>query len=269
MRSVPFSSYSGYMIIEIINTATSVLSGGARKALDVLLPPQCPITGDPVSTSDVLSASGWAQLRFIDDPVCAGCGMPFEFNRGDGAMCGGCLAETPSFDRARAAVLYDDASHKMIVSFKYADRTELAPMFGKWLARAGRSLISEQSILVPVPLHAGRMFARRYNQSALIAGFAATELACLHEPQILTRHRKTRPQQSLSAAARKKNVSGAFGVPEGMKARIRGAHIVVVDDVLTTGATVSACARALKRAGAARVDALVLARVARGGADAI
>ena len=258
------------MLRALINTTTAGVAGGARAVLDALLPPQCPITGQAVSGPGVLSAEGWSQIRFIDDPVCAGCGAPFAFDHGAGAMCGACLADKHSFDSARAAILYDDAGRRLVSSFKYSDRTEFAPMFGKWLARAGTPLVSKQSILIPVPLHTRRLAARRYNQAALIAKFAINSLNCRYEPLALVRTRPTPPQQQqLSETARKRNVAGAFEVREDMKELVRDAHIIVVDDVLTTGATVSACARALKKAGAMRVDALVLARVVRGGADAI
>jgi len=257
------------MLRAFIDTTAAGVAVTARAVLDALLPPQCPITGDTVSAPGVLSAKGWSQIRFIDDPVCAGCGAPFAYNHGEGVQCGACHADKHSFDSARAAILYDDASHKLVVSFKHGDRTEFAPMFGKWLARAGASLINEQSIVIPTPLHPRRLAVRRYNQAALIAGFAANDLGCAYAPQGLTRTRATQPQKLLSEDARKRNVAGAFAVREEMIELVRDAHIIVVDDVLTTGATVSACARALKKAGAARVDALVLARVARGGADAI
>ncbi|MEO0879678.1 MAG: ComF family protein [Pseudomonadota bacterium] len=237
--------------------------------LDAVLPPLCPITGEPVSEAGNLSAGGWSQLQFIDDPVCAACGAPFAHDYGEGALCGSCLASPPSFDRARAAVTYDDASHKVIVAFKHADRTDFAPMLGSWLARAGAPMATARSILLPVPLHRRRLAERRFNQAAMIAEIAAEKLGCGYDPMALERTRATMPQKELSEDARKRNVSGAFGVRPGAGDLVKGAHIIVVDDVLTTGATISACARALKAAGAGRVDALVAARVVRHGQDAI
>lgn len=122
---------------------TRFLAAAGRRTLDVLLPPICPITGELVDWPGLRSAAGWSQLKFIDDPVCARCGAPFAHDHGDGAECAACIAEAPAFDRARAAVVYDDASHKLIVSFKHSDRTELAPLLGGWLARAGGPRIGE------------------------------------------------------------------------------------------------------------------------------
>lgn len=249
--------------------AVRVLSGElGKKFLDFILPPACPITGERVAAPGLLSPGGWAQLRFIDDPVCARCGAPFAIDYGAGAECAACIAEPPAFDRARAAVLYQEASHKLIVSFKHSDRTELVPLFAAWLARAGAPIIGSGTIIVPTPLHPRRLLSRRYNQAALLAG-ALAEKTGLPVSHALRRTRKTPPQQALSAEARKRNVAGAFVVREKSACDINGAHILLIDDVLTTGATLSACARALKKAGAATVDALVLARVVRGGVEAI
>lgn len=233
--------------------------------LDAITPPLCPITNERVSAPGVLAARAWSKLRFIDDPVCARCGAPFSHDVGAGAQCAACIADPPDFDSARAAVLYDDDSHGLIVAFKHADRTDLAPLLAQWLARAGSGLFRPGALLAPAPLHASRLFARRYNQAALLALAVAKKAGLRAEPMALTRTRPTPPQKNLSPDARRRNVAGAFEVRAGKAALISGAHVILVDDVLTTGATLSACARALKKAGARRVDALVLARVVRGG----
>jgi len=261
-------TFSPFLGPAIENTAR-VLSRGGKLALDALMPPQCPVTGEAVAAPGLLSASGWASMRFIDDPVCARCGVPFAHDYGEGAQCAACIASSPGFARARAAVAYDDASHRMIVSFKYSDRTEHAPMFGQWLARAGRGMITADTIIAPVPLHRRRLAARRYNQAGLLAGALAKHVSGRLEMNLLRRVRRTIPQVTLSPDARRRNVAGAFAVTEAGRDMVRGAEIVLVDDVLTTGATLTACARALKRAGAETVNALVLARVVKGGADAI
>ncbi|GAB4517942.1 MAG: ComF family protein [Amphiplicatus sp.] len=241
----------------------------ASRLLDLLLPPQCPITGERVAAPNLLSAKGWAQLKFIDDPVCARCGIPFAHDYGPSAQCAACIAAPPAFDSARAAVVYDDASHRLVVGFKHSDRTELAPLFARWLARAGAPLIRKETIIVPTPLHPRRLLARRYNQAGLLAAGLARATGAAYAPELLRRVRATPPQKNLSAEGRRRNVQGAFAAPEAHRAALAGAHVLVIDDVLTTGATLSACARALKRAGAARVDALALARVVRAGKDAI
>jgi ComF family protein len=238
-------------------------------ALDLILPPQCPVTGERVAAPGLLSPAAWAKLQFIDDPVCARCGAPFASDYGEGATCAACIAAPPSFGRARAAVVYDDASHRLVVGFKHSDRTELTRLFGAWLARAGAPLIGADTILIPAPLHWRRLAARRYNQAALLAAAVAQATGARVIFDGLRRMRPTPPQQSLSADARRRNVAGAFAARPERAAAITGAHIVLIDDVLTTGATLSACARALNKAGAASVDALVLARVVRGGGVSI
>lgn len=230
-----------------------------------MTPPLCPVTNEPVSKPGILAASAWSKLQFIDDPVCARCGAPFSHEVGESAECARCIAEPPDFDSARAAVVYDDASHGLIVSFKHADRTDLAPLLAQWLARAGAGMLGPDTILVPAPLHRTRLFARRYNQAAMLATAISKLTGARAEPMLLARTRPTPPQKDLSPDARRRNVAGAFEVRANKRALVSGVRIVLIDDVLTTGATLSACARALKKAGARRVDALVLARVVRGG----
>ena len=229
------------------------------------MPPLCPVSGEEVAAPGLLSPAGWAAMHFIDAPHCAVCGIPFAAFYGEGAICPSCIARPPDYDRARAALVYDDASHGLIVGFKHADRTELAPTFAGWMARAGAALLRPGALLVPVPLHPMRLAARRYNQSALLAGEIARRTGLRVSLDSLARRRATPPQKKLSAQARRRNVAGAFAV----RGDVKNARLVLVDDVLTTGATLSAAAKALKKAGAARVDALVLARVVKGGVGAI
>jgi ComF family protein len=248
------------------------LPDAARRALpaaiDALAPPTCPATAARLSGRDGLSASAWAGLTFIDDPCCAACAAPFAHDEGEGAVCGACAADPPDFDAARAALVYDRASHPLIVAFKHGDRTDLAPMFSRMMARAAAPLLAEGVIIAPTPLHPRRLFARRYNQSALLARLIAKTLGARFEPQLLLRTRATPPQAMLSADARRRNVAGAFSVAPERCAQIDGAAIILVDDVMTTGATLSACARALKKAGARSVAALTLARALK-TADAL
>jgi len=233
--------------------------------IDLFVPPLCPLTNERIPAPGFLSPSAWGAIQFIDDPACDRCGAPFSHDVGKGAICARCAAEPPDFDRARAAVAYDEASHGLIVSFKYADRTELTRVFACWLERAGAPLFDTGAVLAPTPLHRSRLVSRRFNQAALLASALARKSGLACAPLLLERTRATPPQTSLSSEGRRRNVAGAFAVREEMKAVADKAHIILVDDVLTTGATLSACARALKRAGARRVDALVLARVVKDG----
>lgn len=245
-------------------------AGAARKALDLAMPPLCPVTNEEVSSYGALGADAWSAVHFIDDPYCNRCGVPFAAEYGAEVECPSCIASPPDFDRARAALVYDDASHGVIIGFKHGDRTELSEMLGGWMARAGASLVTHSSLVTPIPLHRRRLRSRRFNQSVLLAREIARRLGARLSIDDLVRRRETAPQKELSADARRRNVSGAFAMRnDAARARVAGAHVVLIDDVLTTGATLSAAARALKRAGAAQVDALVLARVVRGGIGAI
>jgi ComF family protein len=171
------------------------------------------------------------------------------------------IAAPPAYDRARAAVRYDDVARALVQRFKYHDRLDLAPMMGRWMARAGSELLADADALLPVPLHWRRLWARRFNQAAALAGTISeiAEVPVLHGA--IARVRATPQQVGLSKPQRADNVQGAFRVPQERKADIAGRRLVLIDDVLTSGATADTCARALLRAGAAHVDVLVFARV--------
>ncbi|HEX3363535.1 ComF family protein [Phenylobacterium sp.] len=228
-----------------------------RGALDLVFPPQAIDGGAALAGG--LSAAAWSRIQFLDGPVCDGCGAPFEFDIG--SRCASCLAKPRAFDAARAACLYDEYSREPILKLKHADRTDLAPLFARWLSRAARDLIDEADAIAPVPLHPSRLLSRRYNQAAEIARPLArmTELAYL--PDALIRRRATETQGGKSGVGRKRNVAGAFEVPHRRAQQVRGRRILLIDDVMTTGSTAEGCARALKAAGAVRVDVAVVARV--------
>ncbi|HLF58607.1 MAG TPA: ComF family protein [Alphaproteobacteria bacterium] len=232
------------------------------RGLDLLLPPRCLGCGRLVETAHSLCADCWQGVAFLAPPVCARCGYPFEIEAGDGALCAACSREPPPWDRARAVFRYDDRSRGMILGFKYGDRTEAAKAFGQWLARAGRELLAEGDLLVPVPLHWTRLFSRRYNQAALLAHAVSKLSGVPADATVLVRNRRTPPQGGLDRTMRRRNVRGAFAVPVRKQARVARRRIVLIDDVLTTGSTVGACVEALREAGAASVDVLTLARVA-------
>jgi len=236
----------------------------SRAALNVLFPPLCIACRARVSEPHSLCAKCWQAVQFLDGPVCQKCGIPFDVDPVGETICGACLMKPHDFDIARSVMRYDEASKPLILRFKHSDRLDHAPAFGRWLERSGRALLAETDLIVPVPLHRWRLWLRRYNQAAVIAQKLARTSARPWDAMVLERKRPTPSQGAMpSAKARRRNVLGAFRVPAKQKPKIRGKVVLLVDDVFTTGATLDACARALKRAGAARVHALTLARVVR------
>jgi ComF family protein len=253
---------------EIAGSAHAVVRRLGRSALDLLFPPLCAQCRAPVGEPCSLCSACWRAIAFLDGPACAQCGYPFDFDPGPGTLCGGCLARPPAFDKARAVMRYDDKSRDLILAFKRADRLDLAPAFANWLARAGRALLEETDLIVPVPLHRARLWQRRYNQSALLAQALAVRTGRPAELFLLERVRRTPSQGEMpSAKARRRNVLGAFRVVN--RTLLSGKTVLLIDDVYTTGATLEACARALKRRKAKRILVLTLARVVRGASVAI
>jgi ComF family protein len=240
------------------------LRRAGRAVLDFAFPPLCLSCRAATSEAHSLCAPCWGKIVFFDGPVCTICGFPFEYETGFGTLCGPCQARPPSFDKARAVMRYDDASKGPILALKRADRHDLVPAFARWLDRAGRDLLHEADIIVPVPLHRTRLWERRFNQAALVAQGLARLSGKPADPLVLTRARATRSQGDMpSAKARRRNVLGAFRVDSERRGVVRGRTVLLIDDVFTTGSTVEACARALKRAGASKVLVLTLARVVR------
>jgi len=232
-----------------------------RHALDLALPPLCPSCRTPLADGAGLCPDCWSKLSFIAPPFCARLGIPFTYDPGPGLLSMEAIANPPAYDRARAAVRYDDIARALVLSFKYGDRLDLAPMLGRWMMRAGEELTRDADALVPVPLHWRRLWSRRFNQSAALAGAIAQACGVPVLYDALKRVRATPQQVGLSKPQRAENVQGAFRVPAERKAQVAGRRLLLVDDVLTSGATADTCARALLRAGAAHVDVLVFARV--------
>jgi ComF family protein len=233
----------------------------AKIALDLLFPPLCMACRAPVGEAG-LCAPCWSAVSFLDGAGCACCGLPFPVALEGENSCAACLANPPAFDAARAILAYDDHSKGAILALKHADRLELVPGFARWLARSGKALLDGSDLIVPVPLHPFRLWQRRYNQAAELARALSRLTGTPCDTAALARSRSTPSQGAMaSAKARRRNVQRAFRVP--VPARVAGKSVLLLDDVLTTGATAEACARALKRAGAARVSVLALARVVK------
>jgi len=240
---------------QIIRMARS----SGRGLLDLALPPLCLRCDTVVTAAGSFCAACWQKLAFITAPHCPLCGVPYELERGD-LPCPTCLTAPARYKQARAAVAYDEASRGLVLGFKHADQTHLADALARLMLQAGRGLLEDDVLLAPVPLHRWRIFRRCYNQSALLAeriGHKSQRRAVL---DLLLRRRATQPQASLKAVARARNVRDAFAVNPRHAALVAGRVIVVVDDVLTTGATVDDCSRALLAAGAAEVRVLTFAR---------
>jgi Predicted amidophosphoribosyltransferases len=219
--------------------------------------------GETILTADALCAACWPTLRFIDRPFCDACGLPLDCGEGDDLLCGGCTAHRPPFGRARAALVYGEGSSRLILGFKNGDRTDAVPVFSRWMVRAGRELLADADALVPVPLHWTRLLARRFNQSALLAYAIRRQTGVRVLPDAIIRRRRTAKMGTLGASARARSVAGAFTIRKSAVRRIEGRRIILIDDVLTTGSTVSGCARVLLAAGAVSVDVLALARATR------
>lgn len=235
-----------------------------RWVADFLLPPRCIGCNEPVLGEVQVCAACWSELRFIDAPLCDVSGLPFPFDPGAGALSAEVLARPPAYGRARAALVYDGASGRLVSRLKYGDRLDAVPVLARWMVRAGQGLLAEADLVTPVPLHGTRLFQRRFNQSAALAQEISRLSGRRFVADLLKRTRATRAQVGLSASARRRNVAGAFSLTPGRGAVVDGAHVLLVDDVLTTGATVEACAKKLIAEGAASVDVLTLARVVPG-----
>ena len=238
-----------------------------RRAADLVFPPSCLACRKATAARDALCAVCWAGMRFIERPYCERLGTPFEADlETPGLLSPDAIAHPPVFSRARAVARFDDGpSRQLVHRLKYGDRLELAGTMGAWMARAGTEILAEADMLVPVPLHRRRLAARRFNQSALLARAVSRGCGVPVALDALARGKATPSQVGLSRTQRQLNLQGAFAVPAERRGAVAGRAVVLVDDVLTSGATANAASRALLRGGARRVDVLVFARVVTGG----
>lgn len=234
-------------------------------ALDIIYPPSCLSCRSATAQHGVLCGTCWQKVRFIERPYCERLGTPFPQDYGQSLLSPAAMADPPVFERARAVARFEDGPVRhMVHRLKYGDRIELSLSMGRWMARAGAELLQDADVLIPVPLHRRKLMARRFNQAMALASVIGAEAGLPVEPFWLARIKPTRPQVGLSKTQRAENVQGAFKVPDAQSLHIKGRNILLIDDVLTSGSTLNAASRALLRAGAARVDVLVFARVVTG-----
>ncbi len=250
----------------LLRLLASVPGLAGRGLVGLIYPPVCIACEGATGTPHALCPACWSGMRFIERPFCERLGTPFAVDLGvPGLLSPAALADPPVFGRARAVARYDDTARRLVHRLKYEDRLDLAGPMGRMMARAGRDLLAEADVVVPVPLWRWRLWQRRFNQAALLARHAARGSGVPVEPGLLARVRRTRPQVGLSRAGRAENLQGALRVPPAAKARLQGRRVLLVDDVTTTGATANAAARALLRGGAAAVDVLTFACVVNDG----
>ena len=238
-----------------------------RMLLDFIFPPHCAHCGRPVTDANLLCGACWSEMPWIDAPLCPLSGLPYAYDPGghgsdDGMIRPELLANPPFFDKARSVAVFDGAARHLVHQLKYYDRTDLASVMASWMARAGKVCLDKpDSWIVPVPMYRWRLWRRRYNQSALLAQQIARQTGLAYQSDCLVRVRSTRQQVGLSEAERRSNVRGAFRVNGAVRPHLAGRTIVLIDDVWTTGATLEACCRALKRAGAGEIRIITFARV--------
>lgn len=258
--------------VELLHFRRQLLAAGqsiGRGLMQLVYPPVCSGCGKMVARPAGLCPECWATVRFIERPYCEITGLPFDHDRGEGMISPPAIANPPPYAKARAAVFHDGVARKIVHGLKYSDRADLAAMMAAWMIRAGRDVIDDSDVIIAVPLHRGRLFVRRYNQSAELARAVARLSGKPFLPAVLRRVRATHQQVGLGLRARQDNVRGAFSTKPEQAKRFLGLKVLLVDDVLTTGSTVEAATRSLLRAGAGQVTVLTFARVASQGEETL
>lgn len=246
-----------------MHTAAALARSALRPILDFALPPRCPGCGAITPDPHRFCLTCWSALAFLGEPCCARCALPFDFGEHGEVLCGRCMAEPPAYDRLRAAVAYGDISRSVALKLKYGGRPGVAETMARFMLRHVDA--GENALLVPVPLHRWRIWRRGYNQAALIAEALSRRTGIAARLDLIERVKATPTLRGLGARARRDAVRGAFRVHRRRRDEVKGRAVILVDDVYTSGATANACAGALRRAGAARVNVLCWARVVRDG----
>lgn len=243
-----------------------MLTRFGRGALSIVYPPQCIACTSATGEAHALCPACWSGLSLISDPVCARLGTPFAHDFGPGMLSPAAIADPPRFDSGRAVALHDGVAKAMVARLKYGERLDLARAMARMMVQAGGPLLASADLLIPVPMHRGRLWQRRYNQAALLAN----EIGQLAGKPVLfdtlRRVKRTPPQVGLTRNERRSNLAGAFRIDPEKRATVEGRHCLVIDDVRTTGSTLNACAHILRQAGAARIDVLTFTLVPDGGA---
>jgi ComF family protein len=233
--------------------------GVISRLSDLIWPPRSLLSEAIVDRPGVIEAELWGELRFLADPQCPCCGFPLPDGANPGDTCGACAGRMPAYDTARAALVYEDHARRLILDLKRGGRRDGLPVFAKWMSTAAGDALTKADFVAPVPMHWTRLAVRSFNQAAWLAQAVARAAGKPWKPGALRRVKRRKSQAGLSASERRRNVGGAIKA----WGRYNGKTILVVDDVFTTGATLEACARALRKAGAAEVHAVTLARVVR------
>ena len=229
-----------------------------RALSDIVIPPACIGCQTPLVDGNALCPTCWRGIRFIRSPVCDRLGTPLPYDTGEKTVSAAALAHPPDYDRARAVAHHAGLMSRLIAGFKYADRQEARALLARWMTSAGEELIKDADLIVPVPIHPWRLFRRGYNQSAVLAKAIGRLNGKPVSVSLLVRHKLKRPQVGLKGADRRKNPRGAFKVRNARTKPLAGKRVLLIDDVITTGATVNACARELRAAGAKAVDVLAV-----------
>jgi ComF family protein len=238
--------------------AIDLIKASLGRALDFALPPRCSGCGAVVDEVHSFCPDCWTTIEFLGESGCGTCGLPLEATEAD--TCGACLARPPRIVRTRAAVAYGDLTRSLAIQLKYGRKVAIARTMARYMAPLVRSG-DQKPVLVPVPLHRTRLWSRGFNQSVLVARELSRRLGFPSEPMVLRRFKRTPPLKGMSPHQRRRTVAGAFRVVD--RAAVAGKTVILIDDVLTTGSTAEACARALQRAGARHVELITWARVVR------